>query len=871
MTQSLGPSEGANGRLIDSVERGYINVVQQAIRDGADVNGARKRVTLNITLDYLGVRTDSQLMETPLCLAIRSGKVDLVQALLSAGADPNLGVHWLTAYHHSVWTLADWENERWFDHESRRYESHLDFALVAGVWDFSLPGPNVVLSNPSHRDQVRERFTLTPSAEIISLLLQHGAHVTVKTVELARAVAAGQDRWGAKFEPKPEPLAVIVEYARQRGNLGLVDLPDDGTMAKLVAAAANSGSAQLANGVHHFDGADLSSQHSSSAYENNNVDFAGYGHPDYSSASQMFSNQPGDNGSHQPSDFNLSSPFAVSSGGPSPLGEAKHPILIPPTQSDKSAAGLAEKLDEIRRLLESRVTIPPSHGPSDGMLVDSDYDEPPVSISSIAAHLHNTSSRLDSLESHQQHLAEALHSRLDAVYNAAEHAARKVDDMASAKTEVEPNVAGMFRAVEGHLRAVQARNAETTEATRKEFQEVHTKIDALIESHIRAQAAAKRVDGVVGPVHPSADFLSDFSSKVVALIAEMNLGGDPRQRVETHNHLETVSEQLNKQGETVARVLESLEAHGKIATELSRRMEGLAEKFDTGVALRLEAAHGMSHRNDSTSDLNELSTAIFLSTQVAESHVRIIDEQRGALEDRDRKLESLQQTVLNLQGRIASLEKQKLEQEVQASQASERRHVEHLESKLACERDESKTARKEVNDMAKAVEFLKQQLAVRASPRSSILLASAPLPVRKVFKVRNAYEPRESDEIRLSIGDQVFCLFQYPDGWAAGTNKTPPVQSGVFPLSCLTDVIDDNDSLHSEGTLVNFTHIAATPLGQRVTATATLVSHEKRTLNFEVEIRDETEIVGRGTHTRAIVDSNKFMERVNKKAPESKA
>jgi fluoroacetyl-CoA thioesterase len=68
------------------------------------------------------------------------------------------------------------------------------------------------------------------------------------------------------------------------------------------------------------------------------------------------------------------------------------------------------------------------------------------------------------------------------------------------------------------------------------------------------------------------------------------------------------------------------------------------------------------------------------------------------------------------------------------------------------------------------------------------------------------------------------------------------------------------------GTLVDLTHIAATPVGMTVTAKVDLVAVEGRRLRFKVECWDEREAIGSGFHERAIVDRGKFLERVARKA-----
>jgi len=69
----------------------------------------------------------------------------------------------------------------------------------------------------------------------------------------------------------------------------------------------------------------------------------------------------------------------------------------------------------------------------------------------------------------------------------------------------------------------------------------------------------------------------------------------------------------------------------------------------------------------------------------------------------------------------------------------------------------------------------------------------------------------------------------------------------------------------SLGTVLNVRHIAATPVGMRVTATATVQRVDGRTIYFAVEARDERELIGDGTHERVVVNVEKFDQRVKRK------
>jgi len=63
----------------------------------------------------------------------------------------------------------------------------------------------------------------------------------------------------------------------------------------------------------------------------------------------------------------------------------------------------------------------------------------------------------------------------------------------------------------------------------------------------------------------------------------------------------------------------------------------------------------------------------------------------------------------------------------------------------------------------------------------------------------------------------------------------------------------------------DLSHIAATPVGMRVRATAEVVRVEGRTIHFRVRAEDERELIGEGTHERVVVNVNRFDQRVQAK------
>jgi len=69
----------------------------------------------------------------------------------------------------------------------------------------------------------------------------------------------------------------------------------------------------------------------------------------------------------------------------------------------------------------------------------------------------------------------------------------------------------------------------------------------------------------------------------------------------------------------------------------------------------------------------------------------------------------------------------------------------------------------------------------------------------------------------------------------------------------------------SLGTHLDVRHVAATPVGMKVVATATVERVEGRLVTFSVEARDEVDLIGDGKHDRVVVNVAKFDERVRRK------
>lgn len=73
------------------------------------------------------------------------------------------------------------------------------------------------------------------------------------------------------------------------------------------------------------------------------------------------------------------------------------------------------------------------------------------------------------------------------------------------------------------------------------------------------------------------------------------------------------------------------------------------------------------------------------------------------------------------------------------------------------------------------------------------------------------------------------------------------------------------NGITSVGVHLDVQHVAATPVGMAVQACAALVRQQGRRLWFEVSARDAVEPVAQGIHERVLVDSARFLARVEQK------
>lgn len=74
-----------------------------------------------------------------------------------------------------------------------------------------------------------------------------------------------------------------------------------------------------------------------------------------------------------------------------------------------------------------------------------------------------------------------------------------------------------------------------------------------------------------------------------------------------------------------------------------------------------------------------------------------------------------------------------------------------------------------------------------------------------------------------------------------------------------------SDTQTTVGTALNIEHLSATPVGLEVRAEAEVTAVEGKVITFEVRAFDEAGEIGKGTHKRVLVNSQKFLEKAYSK------
>ena len=93
-----------------------------------------------------------------------------------------------------------------------------------------------------------------------------------------------------------------------------------------------------------------------------------------------------------------------------------------------------------------------------------------------------------------------------------------------------------------------------------------------------------------------------------------------------------------------------------------------------------------------------------------------------------------------------------------------------------------------------------------------------------------------------------------------------PMLVALIEQTCYESVLPHlEEGQGTVGTLVNISHVSATPVGKRVWCESELVEVDRRRLVFSVKAYDDCGLIGEGIHERFVIDTAKFMDKLKSK------
>jgi len=123
--------------------------------------------------------------------------------------------------------------------------------------------------------------------------------------------------------------------------------------------------------------------------------------------------------------------------------------------------------------------------------------------------------------------------------------------------------------------------------------------------------------------------------------------------------------------------------------------------------------------------------------------------------------------------------------------------------------------------------------------------------------------PGVSAEARHRVVTENLVNFRKPDAPAVLSTPWLLYVMETAAYEAIKPHLDPGEA--SVGTGFQFDHLAPTPAGEVVIATAKVTAVEGKRVTLELEARDSQEVIARGTHVRAVIDKGRFASRLKKK------
>jgi predicted thioesterase len=125
--------------------------------------------------------------------------------------------------------------------------------------------------------------------------------------------------------------------------------------------------------------------------------------------------------------------------------------------------------------------------------------------------------------------------------------------------------------------------------------------------------------------------------------------------------------------------------------------------------------------------------------------------------------------------------------------------------------------------------------------------------------MKSSLQPGLAHRKEITVDEKRCISFMGREGMVYAT----PMMVSDVEYTCRDFLLEHLDAGEdSVGTQVVIDHLAATPLGLKVEVLIEISVVDRRKVTFTFSVKDSIEEVGKGTHTRFVVDSAKTTERL---------
>ena len=125
--------------------------------------------------------------------------------------------------------------------------------------------------------------------------------------------------------------------------------------------------------------------------------------------------------------------------------------------------------------------------------------------------------------------------------------------------------------------------------------------------------------------------------------------------------------------------------------------------------------------------------------------------------------------------------------------------------------------------------------------------------------MKSSLQPGLAHRKEITVDEKRCISFMGREGMVYAT----PMMVSDVEYTCRDFLLEHLDAGEdSVGTQVVIDHLAATPLGLKVEVLIEISVVDRRKVTFTFSVKDSIEEVGKGTHTRFVVDSAKTKERL---------